>query len=190
MSAISEDTLKQRKAIPFYRIQHNQSSYREYVSKDFCGKQIEPSRVFGNQYRGLKFYRPGLDSIEAPITHHKRAVYSPYESYVRLIPEINLSRTNPQRRQRNGKRPTSTMFCNHCKQGFRARPTLRPISNHFVLNHTCGNGKRTQYVLGRKHRRCQYNCDPLVGCIVFASDREEKKAFNHVLAKKELLIDD
>merc|ERR1719219_1078689 len=87
------------------------------------------------------------------------------------------------KRKRKGKRPTSTMYCNHCKQGFRARPTLRPISNHFVLNHTCGNGKRTQYVLGRKHRRCQFGCDPLIGCIVFGSESEEREAFHHVKAK-------
>jgi len=54
----------------------------------------------------------------------------------------------------------SRIFCNHCKTHFFAKPTLRKKKHVFALNHACKPGeKRRQYVLGKKHRKCEFTHD-------------------------------
>jgi len=51
----------------------------------------------------------------------------------------------------------SRIWCNHCKTFFFAKPTLRKKKHVFALNHSCRQGeKRRQYVLGKKHRKCEF----------------------------------
>lgn len=52
----------------------------------------------------------------------------------------------------------SRIWCNHCKTFFFAKPTLRKKKHVFALNHACRQGeKRRQYVLGKKHRKCEFD---------------------------------
>jgi len=57
------------------------------------------------------------------------------------------------------------LFCNHCNRSFQAKPTYRPKFMHYLVNHACSGLKRHQYVLGVKHRKCQFQCEPSQGCI-------------------------
>jgi len=73
----------------------------------------------------------------------------------------------------------SRIFCNHCKTFFYAKPTLRKKKHVFALNHACKPGeKRRQYVLGKKHRKCEFNHEG--PCLELAPEwqvkEEEKKA--------------
>merc|ERR1719245_626131 len=107
----------------FDRLQLNQAIYRDYGSKDFRGKQIEPSRLLGNKYRGLKFYRPVISDIKAPISHIQTKSRLKYQPYANSFTSVSTLISTPEtsfttKRKRKGKRPTSTMYCNHCKQGF------------------------------------------------------------------------
>lgn len=58
-----------------------------------------------------------------------------------------------------------SLFCNHCKLTFKAKPTYRKRFNHTLINHTCSGAKRKQYVLGVKRRKCMFNCNSYKGCI-------------------------
>jgi hypothetical protein len=61
------------------------------------------------------------------------------------------------------------LFCNHCNRSFQAKPTYRPKFMHYLVNHACSGLKRHQYVLGVKHRKCQFQCEPSQGCIFLTS---------------------
>jgi len=58
-----------------------------------------------------------------------------------------------------------SLFCNHCKRTFKAKPTYRSRFNHTLVNHSCSGSKRRQYVLGVKRRKCMYDCNSVLGCI-------------------------
>jgi len=58
-----------------------------------------------------------------------------------------------------------SLFCNHCKLTFKAKPTYRRRFNHTLVNHSCSGTKRKQYVLGVKRRKCSFNCNAYQGCI-------------------------
>jgi len=58
-----------------------------------------------------------------------------------------------------------SLFCNHCKMTFKAKPTYRRRFNHTLVNHSCQGSKRRQYVLGVKRRKCLYGCNSIQGCI-------------------------
>jgi len=58
-----------------------------------------------------------------------------------------------------------SLFCNHCKLTFKAKPTYRKKFNHTLVNHSCSGTKRKQYVLGVKRRKCIFNCSAYQGCI-------------------------
>jgi len=58
-----------------------------------------------------------------------------------------------------------SLFCNHCKLTFKAKPTYRKRFNHTLINHTCSGTKRKQYVLGVKRRKCMFSCNSYKGCI-------------------------
>jgi len=58
-----------------------------------------------------------------------------------------------------------SLFCNHCKRTFKAKPTYRSRFNHTLVNHSCSGTKRRQYVLGVKRRKCKYDCNSVQGCI-------------------------
>jgi len=58
-----------------------------------------------------------------------------------------------------------SLFCNHCKMTFKAKPTYRRRFNHTLVNHSCQGSKRRQYVLGVKRRKCLYGCSSIQGCI-------------------------
>jgi len=58
-----------------------------------------------------------------------------------------------------------SLFCNHCKVTFKAKPTYRRRFNHTLVNHACAGNKRKQYVLGVKRRKCLYPCSSVKGCI-------------------------
>lgn len=58
-----------------------------------------------------------------------------------------------------------SLFCNHCKLTFKAKPTYRKRFNHTLINHTCSGTKRKQYVLGVKRRKCTFLCNSYKGCI-------------------------
>jgi len=58
-----------------------------------------------------------------------------------------------------------SLFCNHCKLTFKAKPTYRKRFNHTLINHTCSGTKRKQYVLGVKRRKCTFSCNSYKGCI-------------------------
>jgi len=58
-----------------------------------------------------------------------------------------------------------SLFCNHCKLTFKAKPTYRRRFNHTLVNHSCSGTKRRQYVLGVKRRKCVFSCNAFQGCI-------------------------
>lgn len=58
-----------------------------------------------------------------------------------------------------------SLFCNHCKITFYAKPTYRIKFHHTLVNHCCMGAKRRQYVLGVKRRKCVFACDRFQGCI-------------------------
>jgi len=58
-----------------------------------------------------------------------------------------------------------SLFCNHCKMTFKAKPTYRRRFNHTLVNHSCSGSKRRQYVLGVKRRKCLFACSSVRGCI-------------------------
>lgn len=58
-----------------------------------------------------------------------------------------------------------SLFCNHCKVTFKAKPTYRRRFNHTLVNHACAGRKRKQYVLGVKRRKCVHHCSSVKGCI-------------------------
>merc|ERR1719447_2402762 len=58
-----------------------------------------------------------------------------------------------------------SLFCNHCKTTFKAKPTYRQRFNHTLVNHSCLGNKRRQYVLGVKRRKCVFACNSIQGCI-------------------------
>jgi len=58
-----------------------------------------------------------------------------------------------------------SLFCNHCKLTFKAKPTYRRRFNHTLVNHSCSGLKRRQYVLGVKRRKCVFACNAFQGCI-------------------------
>lgn len=61
------------------------------------------------------------------------------------------------------------LYCNHCNRTFKAKPTYRPKFMHHLVNHACSGLKRHQFVLGVKHRKCQFQCDSTHGCIYLIS---------------------
>jgi len=63
-----------------------------------------------------------------------------------------------------------TLYCSHCDLKFMGKATWRTQFSHAVVNHKCSGGKRTQFVVGKKHRRCMFGCNKLVGCIRVLSD--------------------
>lgn len=66
--------------------------------------------------------------------------------------------------------PFRTLFCHHCNTKFSARPSQRRPQSAFVLNHACSGQKRTQFVIGKRHRRCDFGCNLKVGCIKFVDE--------------------
>jgi len=66
--------------------------------------------------------------------------------------------------------PFRTLFCHHCNTKFSARPSQRRPQSAFVLNHACSGQKRTQFVIGKRHRRCDFGCNLKVGCIKFLDE--------------------
>lgn len=68
------------------------------------------------------------------------------------------------------------LFCNHCKLEFRSKTTYRPQFDHHLVNHKCKDTKRRQYVVGVRHRKCNYNCLPKpLGCIQFVGKKWKKE---------------
>merc|ERR1719326_766851 len=63
-----------------------------------------------------------------------------------------------------------TLYCSHCDLKFMGKATWRTQFSHAVVNHKCSGGKRTQFVVGKKHRRCVFGCNKLVGCIRVLSE--------------------
>lgn len=57
------------------------------------------------------------------------------------------------------------LYCCHCSRVFKAKPTYRKRFQHTLVNHSCSGLKRRQYVLGVKHRKCDFGCSPETGCI-------------------------
>merc|ERR1719330_89030 len=83
-------------------LQTNQGAYKEYISKDFCGKQIEPSCIYGNSYRGFKFYRPVLSDIKSPVREERNKTrFAPYERFIPMNSQIKVQRVT----RSGGKRP-------------------------------------------------------------------------------------
>lgn len=66
--------------------------------------------------------------------------------------------------------PFRTLYCHHCNTKFSARPSQRRPQSAFVLNHACSGQKRTQFVIGKRHRRCDFGCSLKVGCIKFVDE--------------------
>lgn len=59
------------------------------------------------------------------------------------------------------------LLCAHCDVQFTAKATYRERFGHYLVNHACCGKKRTQFVIGRKHKRCEFGCDASFGCIRF-----------------------
>lgn len=66
------------------------------------------------------------------------------------------------------------LYCNHCKSIFEAKATYREQHGHYLVNHKCCNQRRTQFVVGVKHRRCRFGCNNKVGCIIFKPGTQPK----------------
>jgi len=60
-----------------------------------------------------------------------------------------------------------TLHCAHCGIQFSAKATYRKRFGHYLVNHACCGRKRTQFVIGRKHKRCTFGCAASLGCIRF-----------------------
>jgi len=60
-----------------------------------------------------------------------------------------------------------TLLCAHCGVQFSAKATYRERFGHYLVNHACCGRKRTQFVIGRKHKRCEFGCASALGCIRF-----------------------
>jgi len=60
-----------------------------------------------------------------------------------------------------------TLACAHCGVQFSAKATYRKRFGHYLVNHACSGKKRTQFVIGRKHKRCTFGCAAALGCIRF-----------------------
>lgn len=78
-------------------------------------------------------------------------------------PDVSTSSSDNDQALRDGQ--LVDLFCNHCNRSFQAKPTYRPKFMHYLVNHACSGLKRHQYVLGVKHRKCQFQCEPSQGCI-------------------------
>lgn len=63
--------------------------------------------------------------------------------------------------------PFRQLYCHHCRTQFSARPSRRRPTSAYVLNHACSGQKRTQFVVGKRHRRCDFGCSLREGCIKF-----------------------
>lgn len=90
-----------------------------------------------------------------------------------VIPVVGkTSQKKKKRRKRRQKLPSVPveMYCNHCKKNFTAKATTRAYFNHYLVNHACSGKKRTQYVVGVKHRKCRDDCTREVGCISFVGE--------------------
>lgn len=71
----------------------------------------------------------------------------------------------PYRRRSSNQKPN--LKCGHCDEEFYAKATFRAKFNHYLVNHNCCYMGQTQFVIGRKHKRCIFDCDKKVGCIRF-----------------------
>lgn len=69
------------------------------------------------------------------------------------------------------------LYCAHCERFFYAKPTKRV--NLHVLNHQCNGDKRKQFVVGRHHRRCNYEHPADVPCIDFAPKGWDSSKFTN-----------
>jgi len=98
-----------------------------------------------------------------------------------IVEQKNKQKAKSRKMEKSVRRSEnqSRIFCNHCKTFFYAKPTLRKKKHVFALNHACKPGeKRRQYVLGKKHRKCEFNHEG--PCLELAPEwqvkEEEKKA--------------
>merc|ERR1712241_630408 len=78
-------------------------------------------------------------------------------SKVRTQESKGLTKTIQKKRHR--------FFCNHCKQEFSARMTVRRGNRQKLTNHRCAPWvKRIQFSVGVRHRSCK-TCPSNIGCI-------------------------
>merc|ERR1719428_1973124 len=66
------------------------------------------------------------------------------------FPLVKLEDKTKRRRLAAPEDQIVSLFCNHCKRTFKAKPTYRSRFNHTLVNHSCSGSKRRQYVLGVK----------------------------------------
>lgn len=72
-------------------------------------------------------------------------------------------------RSKSKKKEKHRLYCSHCKEEFFSKATFRVKFQHHLVNHRCYDNTRMQYVVGVRHRRCAWNCDPEIGCVRFVA---------------------
>lgn len=114
--------------------------------------------------------RDGKENVErSEVKREAPCDDSPPQKARLLVPRFSKPKIFKTNQQGNKFR----LYCHHCKATFYSKATYREKYQHHLVNHRCFK-TRMQYVVGVRHRRCQQNCDPNVGCIRFdVSDSNE-----------------
>lgn len=177
-----EDTLPEEYAGPVYRGKFWLIS--DEFTKHKRQKQKTSSSETGSLHSGWDddFPSPQPPPLQIPhcnpkVPHRRKAGTKnrfghtkPFEESNAIPPPVKKSakKSSNHRKQRKNKPEEGQLvdlFCNHCNRSFQAKPTYRPKFMHYLVNHACSGLKRHQYVLGVKHRKCQFQCEPSQGCI-------------------------
>lgn len=82
-------------------------------------------------------------------------------------PRKDKTKYHPVLQNETKKANQVTLHCAHCGVQFSAKATYRKRFGHYLVNHACCGRKRTQFVIGRKHKRCTFGCAASLGCIRF-----------------------
>jgi len=99
------------------------------------------------------------------VTKRMKASIAPMKNSAVLDQEIQRRLEEEEKTRLSYEEQIVSLFCNHCKLTFKAKPTYRRRFNHTLVNHSCSGMKRRQYVLGVKRRKCNYACNAFQGCI-------------------------
>lgn len=125
-----------------------------------------PEEPLGSQHYKANFFMKRLEEPLQPIEKAAKAKQSDVIETERV--QLSSGRCVIVDAQRIS--PFRTLFCHHCNKKFSARPSQRRPQSAFVLNHACSGQKRTQFVIGKRHRRCDFGCSLKVGCIKFVDE--------------------